>query len=179
MFFPANLGKSCSQCISVHWYCWRYQGPALLYCNVATRGFLPFGIWMCHFWLSWDAILAPIQRMKCCVFACHEPNTQWLIFHSFCVQSQAVCVPARPSCMGIPDKRQLQHRANVVFGHGQSYSNDTSPKDVLESTQGKKKRTPGYFWFRCAIFLSAHPAWGCKRPQPWTGEGFNICVQMK
>lgn len=180
MFSPANLGKSYPQCTSVPWYFWRYQDLALLSCSLANRGFLPFGIWMCHSWLSWDATLTPVQRMKWCVFAFHEPGTQWLIFHSSCLQSKAVCVSARPSCLGVPDKWQLQHRRNVVFGHRQSCSNDTSPKDVvLEFTQGKKKRTPGCFSLRCAIFLSAHPAWDCERPQPWTGGEFNICVQMK
>lgn len=180
LFSPANLGKSYSQSTSVHWYFQRYQDLAPLPCCVANKGFLPFGIWMCHSWLSWNAALTPVQRMKWCVLACHEPDTQWLIFHSSCLQSKALCVSARPPCLGIPDKWQLQHRSNVVFGHRQSYSNETSPKDViLEFTQNKKERSPGYFWLRCAIVLRAHPGWDCERSRLCTGGGFNICVQMK
>lgn len=91
MFFPANLGKSCSQCISVHWYCWRYQGPALLSCSVA-RGFLPFGIWIFGsaemlFWhqsKGWSAVslLATSQTLNGSFF-----------IHSVSKAKLCVCLP--------------------------------------------------------------------------------------
>lgn len=68
-------------------------------------------------------------------------------------EEKAVCVSARPSCLGIPEKQQLQHRSSVEFGHRQRYSNNTSPCDaVLESTQCKKERIPAFFLLGCAIF---------------------------
>lgn len=117
----------------------------------------------------WNLKVPLLAQLRCCfdtnpkdevLCACLPQDTQWLIFHSSCLQSKALCLSARSSCLGIPDKWQLQHRSNVVFGHRQSYSNDTSHKDVLESTQGEKGKDSRMFLAQACNFFECTPCLG-------------------
>lgn len=145
--------KTCA-CMSVHGYFWRYWGLGVLSCSMTNSGILPLGIRMCHSWLSWGAILTPVQRMKWCVFACHKPDTQWLIFiHSVSKEKLCEYLPDLLTWIFLTNDSFDAEESNLVFRHRQIHRYETSPRDtVLESTQGKKKRTAAHCWLRCAIF---------------------------